>query len=186
MSPSSDEVNDDNLYGLLGEFETADALLEAAKRTREAGYENAEAYAPFTVDGLGEALGFDPSGVPKATFIGALVGGIGTYFLQWYSAVVDYPIVVGGRPLHSWPMFVPATFDMALLGAAIGGVLAFVVGSGLPRLNHPMFDARDFELASRNRFFLCLRSDDAAFERKRSAEFLTSLKPIRRSVVSGR
>jgi hypothetical protein len=171
-------------YGLLAEFATADALLDAARRVREAGYVHAEAYAPFAIDGLAEALGFARTRVPAATLAGGLVGGLGAYFLQWYSASVDYPINVGGRPLHSWPMFIPVTFEMTVLGAAFAALAAFLIGSRLPRLHHPIFAAPDFDLASRNRFFLCLPSHDPAFDAAAAARLLDSLAPLKRIDVS--
>jgi hypothetical protein len=170
-------------WAMMAEFATADELLAAARRVREAGYLHAEAYSPFPIDGLAEALGFERSRVPFFTFLGGLFGGAGGYFLQWYSAVIDYPVNVAGRPLNSWPMFVPVTFEMAVLGGAFAAVLAMLVGSGLPRLRHPVFAAPDFELATRNRFFLFLRSDEAAFEAQQSAALLDSLKPLRRVEV---
>ncbi len=165
-------------WGLLAEFATADALVDAARRAREAGYADAEAYSPFVIDGLADALGFKPSRVPAATLIGAIVGGLGAYFMQWYSAVVDYPEVIGGRPLHSWPMFIPITFEMTVLGGTLAAVAALFVGSRLPRLHHPLFSAPDFDLASRNRFFLCLRSDDPAWDGEGTRSFLRGLDPI--------
>ncbi len=170
-------------WGLLAEFASADALLEAARRAHAAGYANAEAYAPFPVEGLAEALGFTKSRVPAWTFAGAVAGGAGGYLMQWWSAVVDLPLDVGGRPLHSWPMFVPVSFELAVLVGALAAVVAMLVGSGLPRLHHPLFDAADFELASRNRFFLCLRSDDPAFEAESAARLLDEMKPLRRVEV---
>ena len=170
-------------YGLMAEFATADHLLAAAHRARQAGYRHAEAYAPFHVEGLAEALGFEHNRVAFCTFAGALAGGVGGFFLQCYSAVVDYALIIGGRPFDSWPMFVPVTFEMAVLGAAFAAVLAMLIGSGLPRLRHPMFDAPDFDLAMRNRFFLCLRSDEPAFNPHTAAHLLDELKPLRRTEV---
>lgn len=171
------------VWGLMAEFATADALLEAARRVRAAGYTRAEAYSPFHVEGLAEALGFERTRVPLVTFVGGLAGGCGGYFLQWYSAVVDFPVNIGGRPFHSWPMFVPVTFEMAVLGGALAAVLAMLVGSGLPRLRHPVFGAPDFDLAARNRFFLCLRSDDPGFHPAGAARLLDELQPLRRVEV---
>jgi len=170
-------------WALMAEFATADDLLAAARRVREAGYLHAEAYSPFPIEGLAEALGFERSRVPFFTFLGGLLGGAGGYFLQWYSAVIDFPINVAGRPLNSWPMFMPVTFEMAVLGGALAAVLAMLIGSGLPRMRHPVFAAPDFELATRNRFFLFLHSDEAAFEAQQSAALLDSLKPLRRVEV---
>jgi len=171
------------LWGWMAEFGTADALLDAARKAHDAGYRRAEAYSPFHVEGLAEALGSRRTHVPAIVFLGGLAGAVGGFFMQWYAAVVDYPINVGGRPLNSWPMFVPVTFELAVLGGALAAVLALLIGSGLPRITHPVFRAKDFDLATRNRFFLCLRSDDPAFEREGAARFLDSLEPMRRIEV---
>lgn len=165
-------------WGLMAEFRSADALLAAARRVGEAGYRRAEAYSPFPVDGVAEALGYARTHVPFFTFLGGLVGGLSGFFMEWYTAVVDYPVNVGGRPLDSWPMFIPVTFEMAVLGSAFAAVLAFLWGSGLPKLRHPLFGSPDFDLATRNRFFLCLRSDDPAFEPGQARRLLESLEPI--------
>jgi hypothetical protein len=167
----------------MAEFAGANELLAAAHAVRAAGYLRAEAYSPFPIEGLAEALGFRERHVSAITFVGALLGGVGGYLMQWYAAVVDRPLDVGGRPLNSWPMFVPVTFELAVLGGAFAAVLAFLMGCGLPRLRHPVFDAPDFDLASRNRFFLCLRSDDDAFDVLGAARLLDSLKPLRRVEV---
>jgi len=171
------------LWGVMAEFASPEALVEAARGARAAGYTRVEAYAPFAVEGLAEAVGFTRTRVPLWTFVGGLLGGIGAYALQWYSAVVNYPIDVGGRPPHSWPMFVPVTFELAVLFGAFAAVFAMLIGSRLPRLYHPVFDAADFDLASRNRFFLCLRSDDPAFEPQAAARLLDGLQPLRRVEV---
>ncbi|MBC5784051.1 DUF3341 domain-containing protein [Ramlibacter sp. USB13] len=162
----------------MAEFAGADALLAAARRARAAGYRHVEAYSPFPVEGLAETLGYARTPVPFWTFLGALGGGTGGYFMQWYSAVVDYPVNIAGRPLHSWPMFIPLTFELAVLGGALAAVVAFLAASGLPRLRHPLFASRDFDLATRNRFFLCLRGDDPAFDAQQTRDFLQSLQPL--------
>jgi hypothetical protein len=166
-------------WALMAEFGTADQLLAAARRVREAGYRHAEAYSPFPVEGLAEALGFESSRVPLFTFLGGLAGGACCYFMQWYSAVIDYPVNIAGRPLHSWPMFVPVTFELAVLGAAFAAVLAMLAGSGLPRLRHPVVAAPDFDLATRNRFFLFLRSDEPAVVAAHAPQMLYSLQTLR-------
>ncbi|HJV59864.1 MAG TPA: DUF3341 domain-containing protein [Albitalea sp.] len=170
-------------YGWMAEFANADQLLAAARRAHAAGYRGAEAYSPFPIEGLAEALGFARSRVPAWTFAGALAGGVLGYALQWASAVIDYPVNIGGRPLNSWPMFVPVTFEMAVLFGAFAAVLSMLAGNGLPRLRHPVFDAEDFDLASRNRFFLCLRCDDQAFDAEQAAQLLDAQKPLRRIEV---
>jgi hypothetical protein len=165
-------------WGLMAEYATAEALVAAAQAAHDAGYRLAEAYAPYPVEGLAQALGFARSRVPAITFAGGLAGGLGGWFLQWYSAVVDFPVEVGARPLNSWPMFVPVTFEMTILGAALAAFFAVILGNGLPRLAHPVFDAPDFDLAMRNRFFLCLRSDDPAFDAAQADALLAATRPI--------
>ena len=166
-------------YGLMAEFASADALLAAAKRARGAGYARIEAYSPFPVEGMAEAIGYEKTHVPLATLIGGIVGGLGGFFLQWYSAVIDYPENIGGRPLNSWPEFIPVTFETTVLFAAFTAVIAMLVANGLPRLRHPVFDVREFDFATRNRFFLCLRSDDRRFEPEPARRFLETLEPMR-------
>lgn len=166
------------LYGLLVEFATADALLAAVRRARDNGCRQVDAYSPFSIDGMDEALGFRSKAVQAWTFAGAIVGGGGTFLLQWYSAVIDYPINVGGRPLDSWPSFMPATFEFAVLFAAFAAGISMFVANGLPRLVHPLFSAPDFDLASRNRFFLCLPASDPTFHVGRSRQMLEDLQPL--------
>jgi len=167
------------LYALMAEFSSADALLAAARRAREAGYRRIEAYSPFPVEGLAEAIDFGKTRVPLATLVGGIVGGVGGFFLQWYSAVISYPENIGGRPLNSWPEFIPVTFETTVLFAAFTAVIAMLAGNGLPRLRHPVFGARDFDLATRNRFFLCLRADDRRFEAGPARRFLEELEPMK-------
>ena len=164
-------------WGLLAEFESAEALLEAARTVRSAGFTRAEAYAPFDVEGLDEALRLPKPRTAAVTQVGAVGGGLCGYFLQWYSAVVDYPLDVGGRPAHSWPMFIPVTFEMVILGGALAAVAAFFLGSRLPSLDHPAFGAPRFERATRDGFFICLPVEDPAFRRADSQRLLESLSP---------
>lgn len=166
-----------NLYGVLAEFRTGDELLLACRAAREAGYTRIEAYSPFPIEGLADVLGFHGNSVPKATLIGGIVGGLSTYLMQWYAAVISYPINVGGRPLHSWPSFIPPTFEITILGAALTAVVAMLVANGLPRLNHPLFAARQFDLSTRNRFFMCVRPDEH-FERERTHAWLRAFEPL--------
>jgi hypothetical protein len=171
------------IWAYMAEFPTPEALLAATQAARQAGYRHIEAHSPMPIEGLAEALDFKPRTIPIATFAGAVLGGAAGYFMQWYSAVVDYPVNIGGRPLHSWPMFIPVTFELVILGGALAAVLALFIGNGLPRLYHPVFGAPDFGLAMRNRFFLCLRADDPLFDREATAAWLDGLQPLRRSEV---
>jgi hypothetical protein len=166
------------LYGLIAEFAGAEALLGAARKAREAGYAEVEAYSPFPIDGLAEVVGLKRDWVPPIVLAGGLAGGIGGYFMQWYSAVISYPINSGGKPPHSWPEFIPVTFELTVLAAAIAGVIGMLVLNGLPRLYHPVFNVREFDLASRNRFFLCLRARDAKFTPETARDFLRRLQPL--------
>jgi len=171
-------------YALMAEFGDADSLLAAARECASR-YRDVDAYAPFAVEGLADAIGFRRDRTAIATFLGGIIGGVGTYFLQWYAAVVDYPINAGGRPLHSWPAFVPATFELTILGAALAAFVALLALNGLPRLNHPVFEAKDFDLASRNRFFLAIRASDPRFDIERTRDELQALHPLRISEVAG-
>src|SRR5437762_2265840 len=166
-------------YGTMAEFASPEALLAAVARCREAHYRDIDAYTPFAVEGLAEALGFKRNRVPLVTLLGGLLGGAGAYFMQWYSAVIDYPINAGGRPLNSWPAFIPPTFELAILGAALAAFFGFIILNGLPRLRHPVFNAPDFDLASRSRFFLCIRSSDSRFDAQAAERLLHESQPVR-------
>jgi hypothetical protein len=107
-----------SLYGVLAEFDTPDELLAATRGARQAGYRQMDAYTPFPVEGLAEALGFQRTGLPFLVLLGGIVGGIGGYLMQYWIAAIDYPLNVGGRPLHSWPSFIPVTFELTILVAA--------------------------------------------------------------------
>ena len=166
------------LYGLMAEFASPERLLEATRKAREAGYVRVEAYSPFPVEGLAEATGMKRNWVPAIVLGGGLAGGIGGYFMQWYSAVISYPINAGGRPLHSWPEFIPVTFELTILVAAVAGVIGMLWLNGLPKLYHPVFNVREFDLATRNRFFLCLRSGESRFAPETARRFLEDLRPV--------
>jgi hypothetical protein len=167
------------IYGMLAEFADDQALVAAVQRARAEGYRKLDAYAPFSVDGLADALGFRRDRIAPITLAGGILGGAGTYFMQWYSAVVDYPINSGGRPLHSWPSFIPATFEMTVLGAALAAFLGMLFLDGLPKLYHPVFNSPDFDLATRNRFFLCVESADPRFDAKATRTFLEQLASLK-------
>jgi len=163
------------LYGLLAEFDSAEALLQAVRRAREAGFRRLEAYSPLCVDGLDEALGGTREYVPLITLGGGILGALAGYFLQWYSATINYPINVGGRPLDSWPSFLPVAFEIAVLGAAFAALIGMLALNGLPRLMHPLFELEEFRRASSDRFFLCVCSQDVRFDPQSTRGFLGSL-----------
>ncbi len=169
-------------YGLLAEFASPAALLDAARAAHEAGYRRLEAHTPMPVEGLVEALGSTDKGLPRLALIGALIGGIGTFALQWFSATVDYPINVGGRT-PAWPGLIPSTFEMTVLGAALAVFFGVLLRSGLPRLYHPLFNDAGFAAASSDRFFLSIEAADPQYDAERTREFLERLKALRVTVV---
>jgi hypothetical protein len=165
------------LYGVLAQFESAAQLMDAARRTREAGYRRTDAYAPFPVHGLAEALGMTRTAVPLVVLVGGIVGGCLGYAFQYWVSVIEYPLNVGGRPLHSWPAFIPVTFECTVLGAALSGVLGMLALNGLPTPHHPLFSIPQFDRASRDGFFLFIRATDPRFEIDAVRRFLVSLGP---------
>jgi Protein of unknown function (DUF3341) len=165
------------LYGLMAEFDSPGDLLDAAQRAYEEGYRRMDAYSPFPVHGLAEAIGFHRTRLPLLVLVGGIIGGIGGYCLQYWIAAVDYPLNIGGRPLNSWPAFIPVTFELIILVAALSAVLGMLALNGLPMPYHPVFNVPAFELATRNRFFLCIEAVDAKFDVRETRRFLESLKP---------
>lgn len=164
--------------GCLAEFETADALLAATQHARRAGYRDMDAFSPFPVHGLGEALGAHGRDVPPWMLAGGLAGGVAGYAIQYFSAVIDYPIVSGGKPLNSWPAFIPVTFEMIVLGASLAGFLAMVFLNGLPRPHHPLFSVPGFECATRHRFFLYIAAADPLFDEAQTRKLLEENRPV--------
>jgi ActD protein len=151
-------------WGVLGEFETPDELLLAARRAREVGYRRMDAYTPFPIHGLSDAMGFRPTKLPFVVLAGAIIGCVAGLGTMWYSATIHYPINVAGKPFASWPMFIPITFEATVLCAALFAVFGMLGMNGLPMPYHPIFNAPRFAFASRDRFFLCIEARDPRFQ----------------------
>jgi hypothetical protein len=162
-------------FGLLAEFIEPDELVAAAARTHAAGYRDVEAYSPMPVEGLSEAVGFPRSRMPLVVLIGGVIGCLSGYAMQYFMTVVDYPLNVGGRPLNSWPSFVPVIFEMTVLFAALFAVLGMLAMNGLPRPHHPLFGVPQFDRATQDRFFLCIRRSDPQFHEQTTRDFLQQL-----------
>jgi hypothetical protein len=164
-----------SIYGLMAEFDSPEALVAAARSAFAEGFRKMDGYSPFPVEGLAEALGFHRTRVPLMVLVGGIIGCLGGFFLQYWVSVIDYPINVGGRPLNSWPSFVPVTFELTILIAALSAFLGLLALNGLPMPYHPVFNVDRFELASRNRFFLCIESADPKFDSDRTRKFLETV-----------
>ena len=165
------------IYGLMAEFDGPEALLEATQRVFAEGYRRMDAYSPFPIDGLAEAIGFHKTRLPLLVLIGGIVGCVGGFYLQYWAAVIDYPMNIGGRPLNSWPMFIPITFELTILVAGLTAVLGLLALNGLPMPYHPVFNVERFQFATRNRFFLCIESADPKFDQEATRRFLESCAP---------
>ena len=161
----------------MGEFDTARQLLHAAEQVRDAGYKHMDAYAPFPVEGLAEALGLKRNMVPFVTLLGGLAGGLGGFGFQYWVAAVTYPMNVAGRPLNSWPAFIPVTFELTILGASLCAVFGMLALNGLPQPHHPVFNVHRFKRASSDRFFLCIKSRDPMFDLETTRKFMQTLNP---------
>jgi hypothetical protein len=167
----------DPVYGMMAEFDTPVALVEAAKRTYQAGYRKIDTYTPFPIEGLAEEIGFHRDEVPLVVLIGGIVGGLTGYLMQYWMSAVAYPLNIGGKPYHSWPAFIVITFEMTILFAGISAVFGMLALNGLPMPYHPVFNVPRFTRASRDRFFLVVFSSDVKYDPAATRQFLESLDP---------
>ena len=166
-----------SVYGVMAEFDDPNALVAATHRAYLEGYRRMDAYSPFPIEELHDALGSRHTRLPLIVLIGGLVGCIGGYGLQYWVSALAYPINIGGKPLHSWPAFIPVTFECTILVAALSAVFGMLALNGLPMPYHPVFNVSRFALASRNRFFLCIEATDSKFGLEETRSFLETLGP---------
>ncbi len=162
-------------YGLLAEFASPEALVAAARDVYREGYRHVDAFSPFPVDDLAEAIEFRHTRVPLIVLLGGVIGGVSGYLLQYWVSAIAYPINVGGRPLNSIPSFVPVTFEMTVLFAALFGVVGMLALNRLPRPYHPVFNVPSFANATRDGFFLLIEASDPLFQPRDTRQFLLDL-----------
>ena len=170
-------------FGLMAEFEKPEDLLAATRRAFSEGYRKMDAYAPLPIHGLAAALGFERTNLPVFTFLCGLIGAISGYGLQYWVHVIDFPMNIGGRPMHSGPMFIPVMFELTILFAAAGTFFGLWIRNRLPMPYHPVFNVAGFERASQDGFFLCVESGDPLFDADKTHAFLQGLKPLKVSTV---
>ena len=166
-----------HLYGVMAEFDNPTDLVGAARRTYEAGYRRINGYSPYPIEELSEAIGFHHTRLPLIVLIGGVLGGLGGFFMQYWMEVIDYPLNVGGKPYNSWPAFIPITFECTILAAALAAVFGMLALNKLPQPYHPVFNAPNFALATRDRFFLVIESKDEKFDHDQVVSFMQGLGP---------
>ena len=165
------------LYGLMAEFKTPTEVVIAARKAYSEGYRRMDAYSPFPVEGLSEAIGFHKDGVALVCLVGGLLGLLSAYGLQSWINIVAYPLNIGGRPYHSWPSFIIVTFELTILIGGLSAGIGMLIMNGLPTAYHPVFHVPEFAHASRDRFFLCIESRDPKFDLQTTRQFLSGLSP---------
>lgn len=170
-------------YGVMAAFDDAKTLVAATRAARAAGYTQIEAYSPFPIEGLSEAIGFTNTRLPALVLGGGIIGGLSGFGMQYFAQAIHYPLNIGGKPLNSWPAWIPITFEMTILFATLAAVFGMMALNGLPQPYHPVFNVSRFSAASRDQFFLCIESADPKFAREDARRFLESLRPLEVSDV---
>ncbi len=168
----------ESLYGVLAEFDSPERLIQAVRAARGAGYRRLDAFSPYPVEGLAEALGQTTSRVPLVTLISGLAGCAGGFLMQWYALSIFFPLNVGGRPFTSWPLYLPITFELTVLAGGFGALFGMFVLNGLPKPYHPLFNVPQFDAVTRNRFFLCVEPDRDDVQAAAAKGFLRGLEPV--------
>jgi hypothetical protein len=170
------EIEEPTIYGLMASFDGPDEILAAAERASAEGYTELDAYTPFPVEGLDEAIKFKTK-LPVLVFLGGIAGCAGGFLLQYYLEVIVYPKNIGGRPFASWPAFVPPAYELTILAAALTAVFAMILLNGLPQPYHPVFNVPQFRSASKDGYFLVIEAKDPKFDHEKTKGFLESLNP---------
>lgn len=176
-------AGDPLVHGLMAEFDSASELVAAARESTAAGYTQYDCYTPFPIEELHDAMPHQRNLLPLLVLLGGILGGLGGFALCYWTSVIDYPINVAGKPLNSWPAFIPVTFECTVLAAALTAVFGMLGLNGFPRPYHPVFNVPRFALASRDRFFLCIESTDPQFDLDATWSFLSRLHPKQVSQV---
>lgn len=168
---------DKKLYGLMAEFDTTAEVVKAAEKVRDAGYTKTDAFSPFPIHEMDEALGIKRSILSFLVFGGGILGGLTGFGLTFWTHVIEYPIMVAGRPHFSFPAFIPPIYELTILFAAFTAVFGMILLNGLPSPYHPVFNVPRFSLASREKFFLLIEADDKQFDYEETKKFMESLNP---------
>lgn len=165
------------VFGIIAEYDDPNALLKAAKQAYQAGYRNMDAYSPFPVHGLAEAVGMHKTRLSWFTLGAGLTGAALAFGMQCFASIYHYPYEIGGRPYFSWPAFIPITFEGTILLGAFTTGFAMILLNGLPRPYHPLFNAKHFERVTSDGFFLCIESTDQKYDPENTRRFLEGLEP---------
>ena len=173
-----EESDEPRAYGYLAEFPDADTLVAATQKTRQAGYTHLDTHTPYPVGDTADAIGYPKSEMGPVMFIGGLTGACGGFLMQYWDNAYGYSLNIGGRPYNSWPSFIPITFEMMVLTAALSGLFGLMALCGLPRLHHPLFNSKAFDRATRDRFFLSIEAGDPKYDSNEIKAFLTTLSPL--------
>ena len=175
MTSQSAQSDSGTLHGVMGEFESAQACVDAARSLAADGFTKFEAYTPVPVEELNSVIHMKRTRLPLATLIGGLTGMATGFALQYWVSVISYPLNVGGRPFASWPSFVVPSYELTILFSALTATLFMIIANGLPQPYHPVFNVPRFSMASSDKFFLVIESEDPKFDPTRTTAFLQTL-----------